>query len=134
MKKYILACSFVAVILFLTSCEKDEGKLPNIAFKTGSNYTSADANTGQGTSVTIGIDASKSEDKDVLISFDISVSYDGGTSNSVYSETLTGTSGDIYSYDYNFTTRQQAGTETYTFTVINRDGLKNQVSLTLTVN
>jgi len=124
----------MTALIFLSSCKEDEGKLPNIAFKTGGNYTSSDASVGQGAAILVGISASKSEDKDVLISFDISVSYDGGVSTSVYSETLTGASGDTYSYDYNITTRQQAGTETYTFTVINRDGLKNQVSLTLTVN
>lgn len=128
--------SFAAIILattFVASCEKDEGKLPNIAFKKGTSYTSADATVGKKATVKFGIDASKSEDKDVLKTFDGSRSYDNAAATSFVSETLTGSQGDSYSKDVEITTRDQAGIEKYTFTVINRDGLKNSVSVTLTV-
>lgn len=118
---------------FFSSCEKDEGKLPNIAFKTGGSYTSASATVAKGAAVTIGINASKSEDEDVLKSFDASKSLDGGAATSFDSKTLSGSEGDSYSKDFPVTVRNQAGTEKYTFTVINRDGLKNSVELTLTV-
>lgn len=122
-----------ASVLSLSSCEKDEGKLPNIAFKTGSDYKSADATVAKGAAVKIGITASKSEDKDVLTKFNITKSLDGGTETTAFTKDLSGAEGDNYSYDYSFTTRDQAGTEKYTFTVVNRDGLVNKVSLTLTV-
>ena len=128
--------SFIAIImalLFLASCEKDEGKLPNIAFKTGTGYVSSDITLSRDTTVVIGINASKSEDKDVLKTFDGSRIYDGGSSTSFTSEVLSGSQGDSYSKDVTITTRNQAGTEKYTFTVVNKDGLKNAVTLTVTV-
>jgi hypothetical protein len=136
MKKILAAMLFITAISVMSSCKKeeDEGKLPNIAFKTGAGYTSADATVAQNTTVTIGINASKSEPNDVLKTFDASKILDGGASASFYSEVLTGTLGDTYSKDLTITTRSVAGTEKYTFTVVNKDGLKNQVSLTLTVN
>lgn len=132
MKKIcLLAC--VASLICLSSCEKDEGKLPNIAFKTGGTYVSADKVVGQNESITIGIDASKSEDKDVLKTFDASRTYDGAAATSFLNESLSGSQGDVYSKDVTITTRAQAGSEKYTFTVVNRDGLVNSVSMTLTV-
>ena len=83
----------------------------------------------------VGIVASKAEDKDVLISFDESVTYDAAaTGTSVFSESLSGSNGNNYTKDISVKTRNVAGTEKYTFTVINRDGLKNSVSLKITVN
>jgi len=123
-----------AMIVSLMSCEKDEGKLPNISFKTGSGYVSADAVLPGGGDITIGIDASKSEDKDVLKKFNISKSVDGAAASTVYSQDLTGSDGDNFSYDYTTTLGTASGqTEEYTFTVTNRDGLVNQVSLTVTI-
>ena len=119
--------------LTLSACEKDEGKLPDIAFKTGVGYTSADATVAKGAPVLVGITADKTEDKDVLKTFTVSVSYDGGAATETLTQTLTGSEGDHYETDVPITTRNQAGTEKYTFTVVNRDGLTNSVSLTLTV-
>lgn len=137
MKKYLvnlfslllLAVSFSTI----TSCEKDEGKLPDIEFKTGTGYVSADKIVGQGEVIVVGIKAAKTEDKDVLKSFDVSVSFDGGPSTSIQTKTLSGNEGDNYEVDIPLIMRSQAGTEKYTFTVVNRDGLVNSVSLTLTV-
>lgn len=134
MKKLTSIFAIFMSLVFLASCEKDEGKLPNIAFKTGTGYVSTSTTLSKDTTVVIGITASKAEDKDVLVTFDGSRSYDGGTSASFTSETLTGSNGDSYSKDVTITTRNQAGTEKYTFTVVNKDGLKNNVSLTITVN
>lgn len=129
----ILSIAAVAATFFFTSCEKDEGKLPNIAFKTGGQYVSANDSVQQGDTVMVGIKASKAEDKDVLKSFDASNSFDGGASNSFYSESLSGSKGDTYEKDIMLIARKQAGKEDYTFTVVNKDGLKNTVSLTLFV-
>ena len=46
---------------------------------------------------------------------------------------LTGSQGDNLETDVVITTRDQAGTEKYTFTVTNRDGIINQVVVVLTV-
>jgi hypothetical protein len=134
MKKLILISSIaiVACLLVLSAC--DEGKKPNIAFKTGGSYTLADATVSKQDTLKIGINASKAESKDVLKKFNASVSYDGGGSTTLVSEDLSGAQGDNYDKDIQVITRNVAGKEKYTFTVTNRDGIIGQVSLTLTVN
>lgn len=132
MKKSFFYISILLVTL-LSSCEKDEGKLPAISFKTGTGYTFADMTVAKNTTVLVGIDAAKTEDKDVLKTFDASRAYDTGALSSFINESLSGAQGDNYSRDISITTRNQDGTEKYVFTVINRDGLVNSVTLTLTV-
>ncbi len=134
-KVHILFAILLAVVSF-SSCKKeeDEGLLPNISFKTGTGYVSSDIILKKDTTITVGIIATKAEAADVLKTFDASKILDGGTSTSFLNETLTGASGDAYTKDLTITTRSVAGTEKYTFTVLNRDGLKNSVSLIITVN
>lgn len=135
----LLFMSLVSAGLFYTSCKKekeehDEGKLPAIAFKTGGNYITKDTTIAGGTNILIGIDAHKTEDRDVLKKFDISKAVNGGTSSSIYNKDLTGAEEDNYSYDYSATLDTTSGQENkYTFSVTNRDGLTNKVSLTITV-
>lgn len=133
MKHVYFLITLMAVVALATfsSCEKDEGKLPDISFKTTAGYTSGDVTVTAGDTLTVGINAEKTEDKDVLKTFNISRSYDGGTDATVYSYTLTSAEEDAFSYDYELITRSTAGTEKYTFTITNRDGLINQVSLTV---
>ena len=130
----LLAFLFAGLLLLaFTSCEKDEGKLPDIAFKTGGSYTSEDKTVAQGEMITVGITADKTEDKDVLKTFNVSASFDGGTNQTVSNENIPGAQEDHFEKDVVITARNQAGTEKYIFTVTNRDGLINSVSLTLTV-
>jgi hypothetical protein len=135
MKHVINFFLFSLLVLTLNSCKKDEGKLPLISFKTEAGYTSSDATVSAGTDVTIGIIASKAEEADVLKHFNVSLSIDGGTSTTLEDLELTGSDGDAYNVDYTFTVPPPAGHHfKLTFTVTNRDGLTNQVSLTLTSN
>ncbi len=139
MKNMFKAAALAVITAFaissFTSCKKeeDEGLLPNISFKSGNDYVSADKTVAKNTVVKIGINASKSEDKDVLTKFTITKAYDGGADSTVLTKDLSGAEGDAYSYDFTTTTRSVAGTEKYTFTVVNRDGLINRTSLVLTV-
>jgi hypothetical protein len=137
MKKYTFALfqilAFSCLLFTFASCEKDEGKLPSIEFKTGATYTSADKTVAKGEAVLVGIKAAKTEDKDVLKTFNVSVSYDGAAANTTVNQALTGSQGDNYEVDVPIIARNQDGTEKYTFTVVNRDGLVNSVTLTLTV-
>jgi hypothetical protein len=127
-----LAIAFVTLFL-ISSCEDDEGLLPNIAFKTGGVYLNRDTSLVAGTNFIIGIQASKSEDKDVLKQFNVSKSINGAANSSLYDKSLSGAEGDNYNYDYLGTVENTTGQKTkYTFTVTNRDGLVNQVSLTVT--
>jgi len=134
MQKLIYSLTILLTLALFSSYYEDEGKLPNISFKTSDSYVSSDATLAGGTEFTIGINASKSEDKDVLKKFDISKSVNGGTSTSVFNTSLSGSEGNNYSYDFKETLGTTKGEkDTYTFTVTNRDGLTNQVSLTITV-
>lgn len=135
MKKSILlfALATICTALFFTSCEKDEGAIPNISFKTGGNYVSANDTVNVGDTILVGINASKAEKKDPLKSFDVTRSYDGGAGTSIMSQELSGGDGDNFSKDVTLIMRNTAGTEKYTFTVINKDGLKNSVTLTMVV-
>lgn len=127
-----IAVLFVALVNF-TSCEKDEGKLPNISFKTGAGYTAADKTVNSGDTVMVGINASKSEGEDVLKTLNISKSVDNGASTTVQNVTIPTSQEDSYSGDFNLVAGAAGHTEKYSFTVTNRDGLTNTVSLTLTV-
>ena len=130
--------TMAAILLLLTSvtifsCEKDEHTPPNIDFKTGTGYTSADATVGQSEAVLIGVNVEKTEDE--LSTFDVSVSLDGAANQSIagYPETIGASEEDGFSRDITVTTRAQAGTEKYTFTVTDRDGNITQEAITLTV-
>ncbi len=124
-------CAMIVAGLF--SCNKDSGLLPKIAFKTGGNYISASASKAVKSTFTIGIDAQKAESADVLKKFNVSKSVNGAASATIFSKDLSGAEGDAYSYDYSATVDSTVGQASkYTFTVTNRDGLVNQVTLTLT--
>ena len=134
MKKLFYAVALSAIAVFTLSCEKDAGKLPEISFKTGTGYTYQDATLAGGTTITIGIDAKKEEKKDVLKKFDISESINGGADSSIYNVDVPQAQEDEYTYDFVTTLDTISGqTNKYTFTITNRDGLINQVSLTLTI-
>jgi hypothetical protein len=126
---------FVLTIALFTfnSCEKDAGKLPTIAFKTGSTYISTDVTKPTGSTILIGIDAAKAEDRDYLKKIDISKSINGAASVSVFNKDLAKSERDNYSYDFSTTLDATAGqTCKYTFTITNRDGLTNQIFSTVT--
>lgn len=123
-----------AAMLLFASCEKDEGKLPNISFKTGGSYISSDATIAGGSTILMGIDASKSEDRDVLKKFNISRSVNGGAESSLQDKSLSSSEEDKFSTDFSFKLDTIKGqTNKFIYTVTNRDGLTNQVALTVTV-
>lgn len=133
MKNFIFSI-LISGLFILSSCEKDEGKLPNISFTPGNGNLTADANVAKGASYKIGITASKAEDKDVLKKFNVSKSINGATASTVLDKSLSGSEGDNYAYELSANADTIVGQKTkYTFTVTNRDGLTNQVSLTVTV-
>lgn len=134
--KYLFGFLLIALLGILNqSCKKDEGVPPEISFKTGANYTSSDTTVAANSILFIGIHAAKSEEEDVLKHFTASVSVNGGDNVTVDEAELTGPDQDTYDVDYTFTVPAGAGDKhKLTFTVTNRDGLTNQVSLTLTVN
>src|SRR5438034_10656752 len=78
----------IGLILF-SSCKKDEMIPPTIDFTTGTGYTSVDAHIALNTGFKIGVDAKRTEDKDDLKTFVVTVSYDGGAGTTIDNVTLT---------------------------------------------
>ena len=122
-------------LLFFSSCKKDEDKMipPTIDFTTGAGYTSADAHIALNSAFKIGVDAKRTEDKDDLKTFIVTRSYDGTPATTIDNVALTSAQAAEFAKDYNRTTRNTAGTEKYTFTVTNRDGLITTKNITITV-
>jgi hypothetical protein len=134
MKHIIKSIVVLSIVALVSSCAKDEGKDPYIKFQYGTGYTSADATVPKGSNITIGIKATKAEDEDVLKKFNISKAVNGGAASSIFDKDLAGTEGDNYSYDFVTKMDTISGqTNNFTFTITNRDGLTNQVSLKLTI-
>jgi hypothetical protein len=135
MKKLLSITLICFTLILITSCSssEDEGKLPNISFKTGETYTSSDVSLAARTALKIGINASKSENVDVLKKFNISKSVNGAASATVFDKDLTGEEGNAYTYDFDTSAEATTGQiSIYTFTVTNRDGLVNKVTLKVT--
>jgi hypothetical protein len=134
MNHLIKAAMLFTLITIYISCEQDQGLLPIINFKSGNDYISKDTSLSGGSSIKIGVSASKSETQDVLKKFNLSVSINGSNANSIYSKDLSGSEGDTYMYDYLTKLDSVPGQKNkYIFTITNRDGLVNQDSLTITI-
>lgn len=134
MKKIFSILAVAILFISVSSCEKDKGLLPNISFVTTAGYTYQDGTIPVNTPITVGITASKSEDKDVLKKFSYSVNKNGSGETEIESEDLSGDDANSITRTISdITTGSTAGTEKYTFTVVNRDGLVNSISFTLTV-
>lgn len=133
LKPNFLLFTITCLAFAFSSCEKDKMIPPTIDFLTGAGYTSADAHIALNTSFKIGVDAKRTEDKDDLKTFVVTRSYDGGAESTIDNVTLTSAQAAEFTKDYDLTTRNMAGTEKYTFTVTNRDGLITTKSITITV-
>src|SRR5258708_6268871 len=133
MIRIVLINFFAALIISFFSCKKDKMIPPTVDFKTGGSYTSADGHIALNTAFTVGIVAKRTEAEDDLKTFTVTRSYDGGIATTLNTITLTSAQAGEFDQDFSFTTRNTAGTEKYTFTVTNRDGLVTSKSLTITV-
>ena len=115
------------------SCKKDEMIPPTIEFTTGNGYTSADSHIPPDTDFKIGVTAKRTEEKDDLKTFVVTVSYDGGAETTIDNVTIPSAQGGEFTKDYDLTTRNATGTEKYSFTVTNRDGLVTTRAMIITV-
>jgi|SRR5215217_5590942 len=132
MKSIKVFLVILSLSLFSISCEKDKHIPPNVSLKTGAGYTSGDATVAQGTQVTVGFVADKTEDE--LKTFNVSYAFDNATTTTTDTTfTLTSAEEEHYEKDYPFTTRNQAGTEKWIFTITDRDGNIAQKQVVLTV-
>ncbi len=132
-KVNILFGLILITFIGVSSCKKEKDKQipPTMSFKTSVGYVSADATLPKNDTITVGVTAAKSEDKDLLTRFVATQKYDGGSTTTLHNESF---NQDNYSKDMKIITRNVAGIEAYTYTIINRDGLTKTLTLTFTVN
>ncbi len=123
-------CANLGVVLIAGGCKKetDPRVHPDMVFKTGQGYTSADDTVGTDSALVIGVVITKTEDP--LIALNVSVSYDGAASTTAHNQDI---SGEHVEYDHHFNTRSQTGTEKWIFSVTDRDGNITTKSILLTV-
>lgn len=117
-------------LLIASGCKKetDPRVHPDMVFKTGAGYTSADDTVGTQDTLLMGVIITKTEDP--LIALNVSVAFDGGGSSTVHNQEI---SGEHVEYDHQVITRDQAGTEEWIFSVTDRDGNITTKSIKLTV-
>jgi hypothetical protein len=124
--------SLLLFLLFCISCENEQETAASIEFKTGIGYTSQDAIIPRGSSVIVGIVATKAENN--LKTYNVSVSFDGAsTTKTVWNFTIPSDQNTHYDKDVNFTIRNQAGKEKYYFTIVDVDGNIVQKIITFSV-
>jgi hypothetical protein len=137
MKTLMIRNSFSTLItvvaVLISSCEKDKMIPPTIDFTTGAGYVSADGHQAVNTAFKIGVTAKRTEPNDDLKTFIVTRAYDGGAETTIDNVTIPTAQAGEFTKDYDLTTRNQNGTEKYTFTVTNRDGLITTKSITITV-
>jgi hypothetical protein len=128
---YLFLCSLLSISI---SCKKkkDAHVPPDVVFKTGPGYISADATVAKGDTIKIGITATKTEDD--LKSYNASYAYDGAaTTTSFFNYYLQSSEYLSYSKDLALPVRNQAGVEKWVFSIVDRDGNITQKPITLTV-
>jgi hypothetical protein len=128
----ILLTTLILISLF--SCEKEQGKIPTIKFKSGSGYTYESNDIVANSSFKIGIDAYKSETRDYLSKITVTKSINNGEAVEVFSKDLSKSERDTYTYDYSGVAGSTSDeTEKFTFKMTSKNGLTNEVYLTLSV-
>lgn len=121
MKKVISSLLLLWMMMVTVSCKKEKDpELPEVSFKEGMGYVSANTTVGKSNIITIGITAKKN--KATLKTFTVYQAYDNFEYQQVYIYTLLSNEGDNFSRDYQFTTRAESGREKYKFTVTDADG------------
>jgi len=132
-KNSLVSFTFALISLYLIACKKDQHNPPKLEFKIASGYVSSDRILPKDTTIHIGIIATKTEDE--FKTYNASYFYDNSsTSNTLENVTISKSEEDGFTRDYStIKTRNQAGTEKYTFTVVDKDGNVGTISLNFTV-
>ncbi len=110
----------ISAILISGSCKPDEAKPPTLNFKVDATHTSTDISVTPGTTITVGVICDQGDDPLKLIYSE--VAYDGANVDSLYSRLEVPSGNAHYELDFTFTTRNQVGTERWTFNVNDKDG------------
>ncbi len=131
MRHLFLATAFLACLFFGTACTKDqpEGDHPaGFTFRSDSGYTSHNDTLPLADTLHIGLTITKGSDN--LRSFYVDVTYDNGPAirqDSVHVDS------DPFTFEKTVITRDQTGTEKWTFSVDEYDGDITKQSLSFIV-
>ena len=119
--------------LTLNSCTKEaeDTTPPKISFVT-TGFVSKDTTLPMNTTIQTSILATKTGVNTPMTLFTITRTRNN-VNSIVYSEELSGITGDIYNKVWPIITGDVVGTENYTYKVVNKNGVRDSVSLTLTV-
>lgn len=134
MKNFKLILFLIASLgMVAVSCSKDDETTPqdltpNINFKGGNTYISADATVTTGEEFTIGITASSNANSGKKLA---SVKYTITSNNTIVLEEDSVFSENVYDQDYIFR-MDNAGDAVFMFEVTDKDGQKKNISLTIT--
>jgi len=134
-KKNQITCMLLtATLLIFQGCKKEKDKHvpPDVTFITTTGYIYSDTTLPTDTTVQVGIVATRTEDE--LRTLNVSHSFDNSTAT--VSDTTIAVSGNEvggFTRTINISTRPNAGTEKYIFTVTDKDGNITTKSLILTV-
>jgi hypothetical protein len=107
-------------VLTFASCNKDEAKAPTLNFRVDSTHTYTDVHVSPGTTLTVGVICDQGTDPMKLVYSE--VAYDGANVDSLYSRATVPENTAHYEIDFTITTRNQVGTERWTFNVNDKDG------------
>ncbi len=126
----------LALSLFSFSCKKkkvDKHIPPDVVLKSGGIYTDGDRSINKKDTVVVGITATKTEDD--LKTYNVSYYYDNNTTSiTFYNYILNSSEVSSYTHDIKIGARNQAGTEKWVFSIVDRDGNITQKTIILTVN
>lgn len=130
-KLFIYAAAFIATATILSSCGDDTlTSPPEVAFVTGTDYTSADATVTAGTQVKSAITATSTEG---IKGFKITVKYNGQAASTTVLDSVVSGNPTVFNSGDMFAQSQTAvGDETWTFTVTDKNGEATSVSYKLT--
>ena len=136
MKKlhFLILGVLLAGITMFSSCSKDStdptvDQKPTLTFQVGTGYTSANATMPVGTSIKIGIRASANTSSgSKLVDMQMTRTYNGG------SQTYDTTLNNLTNFNVDFITKAntQAGDETFIFTIKDKSGQVNTLSIMIT--
>ena len=125
----------ITISLVFYNCKKkkvDPHIPPDVTLKTAAKFITVDVTLPKQDTVWVGITATKTEDD--LKSYNVSYAYDGAaTTTTFFNYLLATTEYESYSKDIQIITRNQAGTEKWIFSIVDRDGNITQKTILITV-
>lgn len=128
-KLFIALITVCALTFNACNTEEPEAKKPQLNFLAGDDYTSTDGDIVSGSDFKVGLSASHDSKIETLV---VTVSYDGGTQVSPLNCTLCDTTinKESFTIDFMNTVENKPGTETWFFTVSDKDGNSTTKSIT----